>query len=631
MDRADMEKGTIFLQKLYAKLPVLSFDVLAIPVAWFFAYWLQYNIRVFPHKFATYYSLSALGITTIIQIACYYHFKVYRGLWKFSSLNDVARILRAVACASLMVVPILYMTSLVRYIPRSILLLYSMLLVTFLCGARLLLRNHWDNRFKDKKGNDKQRVLVIGAGISGEGLIRDLKRTPPYLPVGLVDDDPKKRGLEVHGVPVLGSINDLDMLTRQYHIDLIFIAIASARSAVMRRIVDHCERSKVAFRTLPSLQALVSGRVEVNALRKVSIDDLLGRDLVELNWDKIAASIQKKRVLVTGAGGSIGSELCRQIMALQPKALLVLDNSEFNLYKIDMELRENFPQIPLVVALASVVDRVEVDHVFQIFNPEIVFHAASYKHVPLLEDQVRVAVQNNVVGTQIIAEASVAVGVEKFILISTDKAVNPTNIMGTTKRAAEIYCQNLNSRVSTQFITVRFGNVLGSVGSVVPLFQKQLEKGGPLTVTHADMERYFMTISEACQLILQAMVNGTGGEIFVLDMGEPVKISYLAEQMIRLAGKEPGKDIEIEYIGLRPGEKLFEELFHTSEQLVKTEHVKLFKSKFRQMDWDELTQTMRMLCTACTMHQSDELLVLLKSLVPEFSCNLDKITEAISV
>ncbi len=626
MDNRAMEKEIYFLKKLYSKLPVLSFDILAIPAAWYLAYWLQYNTRPFPHKFATYQSLTALGMLVVLQVICYYHFKVYRGLWRFSSLNDVVRILRATVCATMLVIPVLYMTSLLQYIPRSILPLYSILLVTLLCGARLFFRNYFDKRNKDSVNNEVRRVLVIGAGQAGEGLIRDLKRTSSYLPVGLVDDSTSKRGLEVHGVRVLGTIQELAVLTQRHQIDLIFIAIPSARSAAMRRIVNYCESCKIPFRTLPSIQELVAGRVEANALREVDIEDLLGRDQVELNWDKIAANIQKKRVLVTGAGGSIGSELCRQIMALQPAQLLVLDNSEYNLYKIEMELKESFPETPVTIALASVVDNVAVDYIFQNFNPEMVFHAAAYKHVPLLEDQVRVAVLNNVIGTQVIAEASVAAGVEKFILISSDKAVNPTNIMGTTKRVAEIYCQNLNSRVSTQFITVRFGNVLGSVGSVVPLFQKQLQQGGPLTVTHPDMQRYFMTIAEACQLILQAMVNGVGGEIFVLDMGEPVNISYLAEQMIRLSGKEPGKDINIEYTGLRPGEKLFEELFHSSESLIQTEHTKLFKSKFRQIDWDDLTQTVRMLNKACAIHQNEELLVLLKSLVPEFSCGKKEVS-----
>jgi len=615
-----MEKKIPFLKKIYAKSPVLSFDILAIPVAWYLAYWLQYNTRPFAHKFSTTYSLTALAVLTILQVACYYRFKVYRGLWRFSSLNDVMRILRATFCATILLILILYMTSLLQHIPRSILPLYNLLLVTLLCGARLVFRSYWDRRNKNRVVSDVKRVLVIGAGQAGEGLVRDLKRTHSYLPVGLVDDSVSKRGLEVHGVRVLGTIKELVELSKQHRVDLIFIAIPSARSVVMRRIVKYCEACKLPFRTLPSIQELITGRVEVNALREVDLEDLLGRDQVELNWDKIAANINQKRILVTGAGGSIGSELCRQILAQQPEQLLALDNSEYNLYKIDMELKERFPDISIQIALANVVDRVAIDYIFQNFKPEIVFHAAAYKHVPLLEEQVRVAVQNNIIGTQIVAEASVAVGVDKFILISSDKAVNPTNIMGTTKRVAEIYCQNLDTRVSTQFITVRFGNVLGSVGSVVPLFQKQLQKGGPLTVTHPQMQRYFMTIAESCQLILQAMVSGVGGEILVLDMGEPINISYLAEQMIRLAGKEPGQDIEIEYTGLRPGEKLFEELFHTSEQLIETEHAKLFKAKFRQIDWIELMQTMILLNRCCANYQEEELMVLLKSLVPEFSC-----------
>jgi FlaA1/EpsC-like NDP-sugar epimerase len=616
-----MERRSLSLKKIYLKLPVLSFDVLAIPLAWYLAFWLEYNMQSFPQQVITPDSLSALSILMIVQTACYYHFKVYRGLWRFSSLNDVTRILQAVICATILVVPILSFASLLQGIPNVILPLYCMLVGTLLCSGRLVLRYYWDRQTREE-ANEIQRVLIIGAGQAGESLIRDLKRTRSYLPVGLIDDNRGKRGLEVHGVRVIGTVDELAGLVKDYEIDLIFIAIPSARSAEMRHIVNQCELCKIPFRTLPSIPALAAGRVEVNALREVHIEDLLGRDQVELTWDKIAACIKEKRVLVTGGGGSIGSELCRQILALNPAKLIVLDNSEFNLYKVDLELKEAFPDIPIEIALINVVDQVAVEHLFQRLTPEIIFHAAAYKHVPMLENQIRVAVHNNVFGTQIIAEASVAVGAEKFILISTDKAVNPTNIMGTTKRIAEIYCQNLNARVATQFITVRFGNVLGSVGSVVPLFYKQLKKGGPLTVTHPEMQRYFMTISEACQLILQAMANGTGGEIFVLDMGEPVKINYLAEQMIRLAGKEPGKEIPIEYIGLRPGEKLFEELFHVSEQLAHTDHEKLLKAQFRELNWDELNRTFRMLHAACNTYQNDELLVLLKSLVPESSFDL---------
>lgn len=612
-----MQKLTLFMRKLFLKLPVMLFDITAIPVAWYAAYWLRYNMQPFPKMLTSSHSYMALSLLTVIQTACYFYFKTYRGLWRFSSLNDVLRILRASLCAMMLVIPVFYLTSILHHLPRTILPLYCMILTTLLCGGRLMLRLYWDRRARGHELTDIRRVLIVGAGLAGEGLARDLRRSNYYQPVGFVDDNIGKRGLDVHGVPVLGTISQIAERVNQYSIDLIFIAIPSARSAAMRRIVTYCENSNVPFRTLPSLSALASGRVEVNALRPVNIEDLLGRDEVNLQWDKLTAGIAGKRVLVTGGGGSIGSELCRQIMALRPARLAIVENSEFNLYQIEQELSETFPDIPMKLSLISITDEVAVGRLFTDFSPEIVFHAAAYKHVPLLQDQIRVAVLNNVLGTQVVAKASAVAEVEKFILISSDKAVNPTNIMGTTKRVAEIYCQNLDRRVKTQFITVRFGNVLGSAGSVVPLFQKQLKAGGPIKVTHPDMQRYFMTIPEASQLILQAMVNGSGGEIFVLDMGEPVKISYLAEQMIRLAGKEPGKDIMIEYTGLRPGEKLFEELFHESEQLAPTEHEKLFKAKFRELDWDELSQAMHLLNTACAEYQVEELFILLKNLVPE--------------
>lgn len=612
-----MQKLTLFMRKFFLKLPVILFDIMAIPIAWYAAYWLRYNMQPFPKMLTSTHSFIALSLLTVIQAVCYFYFKTYRGLWRFSSLNDVVRIIKASFCAVMIVIPVFYLTSILHHLPRTILPLYCMILTTLLCGGRLIVRIYWDRRARGQQAEEMKRVLIVGAGLAGESLARDLRRSNYYQPVGFIDDNASKRGLEVHGVPVLGTIRQIADCVNEHSIDLIFIAIPSARSAAMRRIVTYCESSNVPVRTLPSLSALASGRVEVNALRPVNLEDLLGRDEVYLQWDKLTAGIAGKRVLVTGGGGSIGSELCRQIMALRPESLAIVENCEFNLYQIEQELKETFPHIPIKLSLVSITDEIAIKRVFADFLPELVFHAAAYKHVPMLQDQIRVAVLNNVLGTQIVAKASVASQVEKFILISSDKAVNPTNIMGTTKRVAEIYCQNMDRRVKTQFITVRFGNVLGSAGSVVPLFQKQLKMGGPITVTHPEMQRYFMTIPEACQLILQAMVNGLGGEIFVLDMGEPVKISYLAEQMIRLAGKEPGKDIMIEYTGLRPGEKLFEELFHESEQLAPTEHEKLFKAKFRELNWDELSQTMHLLNIACSEYQDDELFILLKSLVPE--------------
>jgi FlaA1/EpsC-like NDP-sugar epimerase len=608
----------LILRKVYSKFPVLAFDILAIPIAWMMAFWLRYNLGSFdaPFEKPTFY--QALVTLVFVQVACYYYFKVYRGLWRFTSISDVARILRAVLTGSLIVIPIFYELSLLSIVPRSVIPLYALILIMLLCSARIMRRHFWDKAVCVTAKQERERVLVIGAGQAGESLIRELKRSDGYYPIGLVDDNFSKYGLEVHGVQVLGNIEALPEVVAQYDVHSIFIAIPSASSTEMRNIVEKCEQCQIPFRTLPSLHALVSGRVEVNALRDVRIEDLLGRDQVELEWDKIGLELNGKRILVTGGGGSIGSELCRQIMQLNPLKLLILDNSEFNLYAIDLELKRLYPEIPLELALVSITDRVAIQSLMARFQPEIVFHAAAYKHVPMIEAQIRQGVLNNIIGTRVMAEESAACLVEKFILISTDKAVNPTNVMGATKRVAEIYCQNLNMHVDTQLITVRFGNVLGSVGSVMPLFKQQIKQGGPVTVTHPEMNRYFMTIAEASQLILQAMANGSGGEIFVLDMGDPVNITYLAEQMIHLSGKEPGLDIKIEYIGLRPGEKLFEELFHESEQLVETSHEKLFQARFRKIDWEQLIEAMTLFEAFCESNQTDELRILLNNLVPEF-------------
>lgn len=609
-----MSKMKLLLGKIYYKFPVLLYDALAIPLAWYGAFWFRYNLR--PFSFS--YSLSALLVVFSVQISCFYIFKIYRGVWRFFSMGDLIRILQAVWGGTILVIPPLFLFSLLKDIPRTILPLYSLILIATLCSGRLtrrLLRESY--LYQSTKQDNSKRILIIGAGRAGESLVRELKRNGLYCPVGFIDDNTARKGLEIHGIAVLGTVEQLCEIVNKHKVAFIFIAIPSADSAQMRRIVSYCEQCNVPFRTLPSLPDLVSGKVKVEALREVRIEDLLGRDQVHLEWDKIGEVITGKRILVTGGGGSIGSELCRQVMALQPECLLIIDNCEFNLYSIQLELQRKFPTIPLQIALISVTDFSGITACLEVFLPQIVFHAAAYKHVPLLEGQTRIAVQNNVIGTQIMAEVSARLHVEKFILISTDKAVNPTNIMGTTKRVAEIFCQNMNNLVETQFITVRFGNVLGSIGSVVPLFQKQINAGGPVTVTHPAMTRYFMTIPEACQLILQAMVNGLGGEIFVLDMGAPIKITYLAEQMIKLSGYEPYKDIQIEFTGLRPGEKLYEELFHESEHLIATMHEKLFKARVRQFDWSELVETFHLLNIACNNHQEEEICILLNSLVPE--------------
>ncbi len=609
-----MQKVNLFFTKLKQKAYVLLFDLTAIPIAWYLAYWLRYNLKPFPSSVVSDDAIHALLVLVVVQVLFYHQCKVYRGLWKFASLNELSRILKAILSAVGMVIPILYLLSYIHHIPRSVLPLYAITLTLIWSSGRLLRRLYWDNRHKPEKYQVLKRVLVVGAGDAGASLIRDLNRSPEYLPVGIIDDYQNKSGIEVHGVGVVGGVCNLTEKAIQLKVDLIFIAIPSANSAQMRRIVAQCELTKIPFRTLPSLTALADGRVEMNALRAVNLEDLLGRDEVKLEWDKITNSIQGKRVIVTGGGGSIGSELCRQILKFKPAELLLIDHAEYQLYQIEQELLKHNASTQIYFVLAAVTDRIAIDHWFTMFQPEIVFHAAAYKHVPLLETRVRAAVLNNVMGTRIVAEASVTANVEKFILISTDKAVNPTNVMGATKRIAEVYCQNLNERVSTQFITVRFGNVLGSAGSVVPLFQQQIKSGGPITVTHPDIERFFMTIPEASQLILQAMANGQGGEIFVLDMGEPIKIRYLAEQMVRLSGK----DIEIVYTGLRPGEKLYEELFHTDEPLKQTAHAKLYQAASRPCAWSILEASLDALTVACNQCEEQEMRLLIHTLIPEF-------------
>ena len=430
-------------------------------------------------------------------------------------------------------------------------------------------------------------------------------------------------GAEIHGIRVLGSCRQLPKIVNRLEVDIVLLAIPSARSPQIRRIVEYCEKANVPFRSIPCMQDLIAGRVSINTLREVSIEDLLGRDPVTLDREAIRTELSGRCVLISGGGGSIGTELCRQVAKLAPSKLILLENCEYNLFRIENELRQTFPDIELHPVLGDVADEVAVGHLFKTHKPDITYHAAAYKHVPMLESQVREAIQNNVCGTKIMAQAADRHGCDAFVLISTDKAVNPANIMGASKRIAEIFCQNLNQRSETRFITVRFGNVLGSDGSVVPLFKTQIENGGPVTVTHPEMMRYFMTIPEACQLILQAETMGSGSEIYVLDMGEPVSVTYLAEQMIRLSGNEPDKDIEIVYTGLRPGEKLFEELFHEKEQLTGTQHEKIFLAKHRQIEWEQLNKTIGEMETACKHYDEKALLKGIATLVPELH-HIDK-------
>lgn len=602
-------------EKLRFSLPSVILDFLMILAAWFGAYWLRFNLGSIPDHFY-HHAVKSVPFVLIIQGVILYWYGSFRGVWRFTSLSDLVRILKSSIVGAVILIALMFLTESYGKIPRSVPVLYAILLIAFLSGPRLFYRLATERQFAIGVG---KRVLVIGAGKAGEMLIRDLLRKAEgdYQPVAIVDDMPRRRGRHVHGVPVVGGCDEIVEFTESLEIDLILLAIPSASSKEMRRVVGLCEDSGVPFRTVPDLDALMSGQVSINELREVSIEDILGRDQVTLDWEAINSGLQGKSILVTGGGGSIGSELCRQIARLGPAKLILLESSEYNLYSIEMELQQDFTELSLFSLLGDVSDAVTVERVFQLYKPDIVFHAAAYKHVPMLEHQVREAFDNNVLGTRNLAVNADKSGCAEFVLISTDKAVNPSNVMGSSKRIAEIFCQNLNARSNTNFITVRFGNVLGSAGSVIPLFRRQIAEGGPVTVTHREMERYFMTIPEASQLIMQASVIGKGGEIFVLDMGEPVKISFLAEQMIRLSGKEPGEDIQISYTGLRPGEKLYEELFHDSEQLESTGHEKIFLAQHRVVEWDRLEKLMDATESACRDYNQDQLLQSIEEFVPE--------------
>ncbi len=598
------------------RLLAIIYDFALVPVAWIGAYWLRFNLGSIPKGYLESAAYN-LWIVVLVQLLSFHYFGLYRGVWRFASIPDLVRIAKAVLVGVAFSATWIFLMSRMEGVPRSIFPLYGLLLFTMLGAGRLLVRWFKDHRVSIRGG---RRVLVVGAGQAGEMLVRDLLRRhdESYEPVGIVDDDIKKQGREIHGVRVLGGCDEISDFADRLDIDFIVLAVPSATSRQMRRLVKLCEKSEVPFRSVPPFHRLMSGQVTMNELREVSIDDLLGRESVKLDWTSIMNELGSKSVLVTGAGGSIGSELCRQIAKLEPSKLILFDNCEFNLYTVEMQLQNSFPDLVINRYLNDVGDVAAVERVFRESKPQVVFHAAAYKHVPMLENQIREAAKNNIQGTRVVAEMADHFGCEAFVMISTDKAVNPANVMGASKRAAEIYCQNLNNQSSTRFVTVRFGNVLGSAGSVVPLFRQQIEAGGPVTVTHREITRYFMTIPEACQLILQAGAMGSGGEIFVLDMGEPIKISYLAEQMIRLSGKVPDEDIDIVYTGLRPGEKLYEELFHEKEALQSTGHAKILLARHREFEWERLGVVMDSMYQACLDYDEARLRRLLKELVPEW-------------
>lgn len=543
---------------------------------------------------------------------------LYRGIWRFASLPDLINIFKACLLGLLAVVLALFLYNRLGMTPRSVLVLYPIMLTALLGMPRLLYRS-WKDRTAARTDKAAIRVLILGAGQAGETLVRDLRRAGAYQPVGFLDDAGKLRGSYLQGVPVLGKIEDVVRVAPETAAKLLVIAMPSINASAMRRVVEACEKTGLQFRTVPRLNDLLEGRSLPGELKEVAIEDLLGRQPVMPDWKAIRAWLGGRSVLVTGAGGSIGSELCRQCAKHGARQITLVEMDELALVTTQAQLQRDFPQIDCVPVLGDCGDGAVIRHALRIAPPEAVFHAAAYKQVPVLEGQLREAIRNNVLATETVARASLDAGVGTFVLISTDKAVDPVNVLGASKRLAEMVCQAMAKPDASRFITVRFGNVLDSAGSVVPLFREQIRAGGPVTVTDAEVTRYFMTIPEACQLILQASSMGSQQAIYTLDMGEPVSIRLLAEQMIRLGGKQPGHDIAIVYTGLRPGEKLHETLFHADERYRPTTHPKILQAEARAIVAERIAGVDARLREAVAAYDIDALSTILRESVPEFS------------
>ena len=549
-------------------------DLAAAALAWALAYWLRFNFDIPPAYWHG--LLSSLAVVLPLQGAIDWGLGLYRGIWRFASLPDLKRIIIAVGAGALTAPVAIFMLQRLSEVPRSVLVLYPLLLMLFMGGSRFLYRSWKDGHLLTLRAAASEPVLVLGAGEAAVDLLRELARSRQWHVVGLLDDDPDLRGRLLNGVPVLGPLSGIVDHARRHGVRQVIMAMPEAAHALRRRAAQSATDAGLALLTVPAFGDLLSGRVSISQVRKVELEDLLGRDQVQLDDEGLHRLIAGKVVLVTGAGGSIGSELCRQIAGFKPGLLVFFELSEFALYGIEQEFSQRFPELVVACVIGDVRDEARLAQVFGGYRPDLVFHAAAYKHVPLMEEEnAWQAVRNNVLGTWRVARAALAHGVEKFVLISTDKAVNPTNVMGASKRLAERVCQAISATSDrTGVVMVRFGNVLGSSGSVIPKFREQIVQGGPVTVTHPEIVRYFMLIPEAAQLVLQAGSMGGGGEIFVLDMGEPVKIVDLARDMIRLSGFTE-EEIRIEFTGLRPGEKLYEELLADSETTLPTRHPKL--------------------------------------------------------
>ena len=597
---------------------IFLLDIIMVAMAYVIAYLLRFDFHI-PKEYHDDF-INVFLVIILTKPIVFLLSNVYRNIWRYASIYDALEIFKSVTLASFFVFGVLLITRQTDDFSRVIFVLDWLVLMSFMLGSRLTWRFIREGSWSNAK-NCGPPTLIVGAGEAGSLLLKEIRKNGDsnFCVIGFVDDDPKKKGMKLHGITVLGETRNLKALIRSRNIKHVIIAMPSANRKGIRQIIDICRSANINVKTLPDISSLVDGSVSISQIKDVEIEDLLGRDQVELDHSVIGSYLTGKRVLVTGAAGSIGSEICRQVANFSPVKLMLLDQAETPLYEIEKELLANFPDQYVVPFLADIRNSSYMDYIFGEFGPEVVFHAAAYKHVPMVEFNPAQAVLNNIFGTISLIEAAHRHNVQNFVMISTDKAVNPTNVMGTTKRVAELYVQGLSPNSATRFKTVRFGNVLGSNGSVIPLFKGQIAKGGPVTVTDREIIRYFMTIPEAAQLVLQAGSIDCGSDILLLDMGEPVRIVELAEELIRLSGLKPYKDIDIVFTGLRPGEKMYEELLIRGEGIVATPHKKIkMLTAIRSLGMVELRQELDTLHTAALENLIGDMIDSLKRLVPEF-------------
>ena len=598
-------------------------DIIMLNIAYIFALWLRFDGQIQGSQFLNYFGVYVqywLEIT-LIKLVVFTYLRIYKNLYKYASITEVVNITFAVGVANALAIT--YLTFMHATLPRSVYIIVVMLDIIFIggsrMGARVLLKVR-STPSRHELGGNVKRVLVIGGGDAGAMIIRELKNHSNLRskPVAIIDDNPQKAGTHINGVPIVGQREDIISVVRKRKIDEIIIAIPSAKRSTIKEIVNECKLVKVKIRIVPGIYELIGGTVSIQSIRDIDIKDVLGRDEINLDTEAIANYLNGKKIMVTGGGGSIGSELSRQIASFGPSELILLDIYENGVFAVQNELLKLHPKLNLTVKIASVRDREHILDIVKTIKPDVIFHAAAHKHVPLMEANPEAAIKNNVLGTLNIVQAADAASVQRFVMISTDKAVNPTNIMGATKRLCEMIVQSMDKVSQTEFVAVRFGNVLGSNGSVVPIFKKQVSEGGPVTVTHKEITRYFMTIPEASQLVLQAGSMAHGGEIFILDMGEPVKIVNLAEDVIRLSGYEPYEDIPIIFTGLRPGEKLYEELLMDEEGLTETRHDKIHIGKPMEIDHESLVAKIKLFESRLMLMDDESIKKTMQEFVPTY-------------